>query len=76
MASHQVRSGAGGSGGGSPGLSRVSRRLMEGTSGSFLERLQWDLEQRAAKAATARPAFPGGDALERERYQRDLDVIR
>lgn len=77
--------GSPGSGGGSGGtMSPLSRRIMEssGAGGSFLQRLERDIEQRHA-ASAARQAragrYVGGAAeqlAEREQEQRDLQFVR
>ena len=63
-------------------MSRLSRRIMEGQSSSFLERLQTDIAARQAKLQQAQlrmgslPYVHGGVAAEREQEARDLKYIR
>ena len=77
-------------GGGSPGsgsggaMSPLSRRIMEssGAGGSFLERLERDIEQRQAARAVRQARagrYTGGTAeqmAEREQERRDLSLVR
>lgn len=77
-------------GGGSPGsgsggsMSLLSRRIMEssGAGGSFLERLERDIEQRQAARAVRQARagrYTGGTAeqlAEREQERRDLSLVR
>ncbi len=79
-------------GGGSPGsagggggtMSPLSRRIMEssGAGGSFLQRLERDIEQRQAARAVRQARagrYVGGAAeqlAEREQEQRDLQFVR
>jgi hypothetical protein len=65
----------------SPLMSRMSRRIMEGQCGTFLDRLQADIASREAKRQAAQqrsPSLPyirGGMAAEGEQEARDLKYI-
>ncbi len=66
---------------GSPMMSKTSRKIMEGYSGTFLDRLQADIASREAKKQMAHrlpglPYIAGGEMAERERESKDVKYIR